>query len=457
MRTRDARVPGADSWVRVLFAVIAAIYILQLFVPDPFLGAARFDESFYHLPTVRLFQQRGLVEAAKNYPSATTPLYHIIMAAVYGRIPDLWLRVAWVAVTLASGWLLYQHLLHDPRTAGSLAPIAVTIAFLASPTVRAAAAYFVTDGLSLQLTIASLFLLRKSNAESPSPSRVSAGAALVTAYASFYARQYYLWVPMYVTHRLLSGCNRTGRAVVAAASAALLLPAVALFLTWGRATPPRVWEAHTGTDILISVPTTLSFIGIFVLPAFALALRDLFSDWVYNRPAWARRAVLGGIGGLVVYVGLLLGAGFQIQEYVARILGALKGLGSRGYDPVSRAFILRPRGAGSLVRDRWSATVVVDRVHASFHGEWVSVLTLLRPGSYAVSLPRGDTARRRTDRAWPVGVVLSRFQRKLFRRSPPLDAVVNLRGLLAVRRVPPPPESTPIAFRIRSPRIVRFG
>jgi hypothetical protein len=121
--------------------VIAAIYILQLFVPDPFLGVARADESFYHLPTVRLFQQRSLVEAAKNYPSATTPLYHIIMAAVYGRIPDLWLRVAWVAVTLASGWLLYQHLLHDPRTAGSLAPIAVTIAFLASPTVRAAAVF----------------------------------------------------------------------------------------------------------------------------------------------------------------------------------------------------------------------------------------------------------------------------------------------------------------------------
>jgi len=352
-RTRGGQVPavpGADSWVRVLFAVIAAIYILQLFVPDPFLGAARFDESFYHLPTVRLFQQRGLVEAAKNYPSATTPLYHIIMAAVYGRIPDLWLRLAWVAVTLASGWLLFQHLLHDPRTAGSLAPIAVTIAFLASPTVRGAAAYFVTDGLSLQLTIASLFLLRKSNAELPSPGRVSAGAALVTAYASFYARQYYLWVPVYVTHRLLSGCNRTGRAVVAAASAALLLPAVALFLTWGRATPPRVWEAHTGTDILISVPTTLSFIGIFVLPAFALALRDLFSDWVYNRPAWARRAVLGGIGGLVVYVGLLLGAGFQIQEYVARILGALKGLGLAG-----TILFLVPSYCALVVLVRWFA------------------------------------------------------------------------------------------------------
>jgi hypothetical protein len=321
----SARRPA--SWFLAVFVTVAAIYILQLFVPDPLLSWAREDEHCCHVPTILLFQRRGLIEAAKDYPSATTPLYHVLMATVYGRVPDLWLRLTWVMVTLGVGWLLYRHILNDDRVArGSPAAGAIAIAFLMNPTVRAAAVFFVTDGLPLDLAIISLVLLSRANAGSPLGNRVSAGIALVAAHASFYTRQYYIWVPLYVTHSLLAGRSRMQQAAVVATSGMLLLPALGLFLMWGRVTPPWASGAHTDAHVLTSLPTALAFLAISFVPVVALAMRDLVVDARLHvrSPVSAFWRPLMVVAGLVVYVGLLLAEGFEVPV-VGRILRTFSG------------------------------------------------------------------------------------------------------------------------------------
>jgi hypothetical protein len=324
-RVGSARRPA--TWFLASFVAMAAVYVLQLFVPDPLLSWAQEDESCCHVPTILLFQRRGLIEAAKDYPSATTPLYHILMATVYGRVPDLWLRLTWVMVTLGVGWVLYRHILDDDRVdRGSPAAGAIAMGFLMNPTVRAAAVYFVTDGLPLDLAIISLVLLSRTNVGSPLGSRVSAGMALVAAHASFLTRQYYVWVPMYVTHSLLAGCSRMQQAAVVATSGMLLLPALGLFLIWRRVIPPSGSGAHTDAHVLASLPSALAFLAISFVPVVALAVRDLIADarLRVGSPVSATWRPLVVVAGLVVYVGLLLAEGFEVP-IVGRILRTLAG------------------------------------------------------------------------------------------------------------------------------------
>jgi hypothetical protein len=331
-----------------VFVVIAAFYVLQFFLPDPFLSWAAVDEDCCHVPTILRFQQRGLIEAAKDYPSATTPLYHIIMATAYGRVPDIWLRVAWVIVTLGAGWLLYRHVLADDRaTRSSFAASAIAIAFLMNPTVRAAAVFFVTDGLPLYLTITSLFLLRRTR-ESPGASSLSAGLALVAAHASFYARQYYVWVPLYVTHSLVAGRSRKQQAAVLAASALLLLPALGLLVMWGRTTPPMASGEHTYLDVLVSGPTALAFVAIALAPAIAVALRDLIVATRVQPYVRAYSRLFGLTAALVGYVGILLAAGFEIPV-VGNILRTLAGARFGGFG-TALFLVMSYAGLAMLVR-----------------------------------------------------------------------------------------------------------
>ena len=186
-----------------MFAGIAALYVLLLFAPDQSLQWAASDEACCHIPTIKAIQEEGLRTAladSSRYRSATTPLYHLVMSFMLGRVDPFAIKCAWIVITLIASVLVYLHLCRDPTLQRKRsAAVALTLAFMLSPTVRASALYFVTDGLAVHFAVVALALLQSARA----PVRFLWGfglAALVAAFASFYTRQHYLWAALFVAY-----------------------------------------------------------------------------------------------------------------------------------------------------------------------------------------------------------------------------------------------------------------
>ena len=75
--------------------------------------------------------------------------------------------------------------------------------------------------------------------------------AVIVAYSSFYARQYYLWVTLYVAYSVFSD-RQPRRAKIATTAGCLLLtmPALGLFAVWHGFTPP--WDGPVTQSLRFS-------------------------------------------------------------------------------------------------------------------------------------------------------------------------------------------------------------
>ena len=306
--------------VAVAFLIIAPIYVIPLFVTDPSLRWAEQDEVCCHVPTIRAIRDEGLPTAIrdyKHYRSATAPFYHLLMSLALDRVEPVVLRAGWVIITLVVGLLLYRHVRTDPALdRAPRAAAALTITFLLSPTVRASALYFITDGLAVHLAIVALVLLRRAS----SGTRFSAPwgiLAVIFAFASFYTRQYYLWAPLYVACSVFSNAS-SRRAKVATASACLVLtvPAVVLFAIWHGFTPPLDWPLHTTPVLLSTVPNALGLVALYGLPLLLVAVYD-------SRTSFPIPLLV--VPGMVLSVTAGLVLGFEIPHAggILRILGVL--------------------------------------------------------------------------------------------------------------------------------------
>jgi hypothetical protein len=301
-----------------VFLITAAIYVTPLFVPDPSLLWAADDEVCCHIPSIKAIHDEGLLQAVKDtkrYRTATTPLYHMLMSVVLGRVDPAWLRMFWIVVALAVGFLLYHHVRTDPALGhGERAGLALATTYLLSPTIRASAVYFVTDGLAVHLAIAALVLLRRARA-GPKFSTPLGVLAIVAAYASFYTRQFYLWTALYVAYSVVSEAT-CRRARIATMTACLLLaaPAISLFAAWRGFTTPLGFAVHTHPILLSTVPNALGLLGVYSLPLAWIATRDSADDRrgkTIGRQLWVSLIV---VGGLVLYVAACLALGFEIPE-----------------------------------------------------------------------------------------------------------------------------------------------
>jgi hypothetical protein len=301
--------------VAAAFLTMAALYVIPLFVTDPSLRWAAQDEVCCHVPTIRAIRDEGLAKAItdyRHYRSATAPFYHLLMALVLDRVEPMLLRAGWIVITLLVGVLLYNHVRIDPALdRGSRAALALAITFLLSPTVRASAVYFITDGLAVHLAIVALVLLRR--ARSTSQSIATGLLANVAAFASFYTRQYYLWVALYVACCSVSGAT-TRRAQIATicVCAALMIPALCLFVAWHGFTPPLDWPIHTTPVLLSTAPNALGLLAIYGLPLAWFAVYDTARAMRRGTTAVAPAIPLLAIGGMFLYVLTLMVLGFEI-------------------------------------------------------------------------------------------------------------------------------------------------
>ncbi len=250
------------------------------------------DEQLFHHPTVQAFAQALPTPDLSDYPSATAPLYHLLLAPLAALSGDslLLLRLATLALSClalvgGAALLARQAPAEDAPTptwglALLLLPVGLSPYFL-GPAVRLS-----TDGAALSFVVLALLALDRARDRDLAIGPLLLAVAAATA--AVLTRQVHGWL---VGLLLLAVAAQPGlppaRRAVGATLA--LVPALALLplaLLWGGLTPPSFDEHQAGLNPAV-LQTELALLGALALPLAPWLLRIL----------GARAAlVAGGVG-----------------------------------------------------------------------------------------------------------------------------------------------------------------
>jgi hypothetical protein len=206
---------------------------------DTFHGS---DARVYQLPTILQLSERL---DFSGYPSAQTPLYHVL-TAWWGELVgfDLWkLRLLNVAFSYGAALALLRLL----RRATPLEPwqaFALTLLFTLSPYFFGASFTLLTDNLAI---LFALLALERVNRFRSDASLATFGLACVWIAGAVLTRQSFLWLVPVAAWFLLRSAAPIGRQAVGAALLALALaPLAALVVEWGGLVPPTADPASCG-------------------------------------------------------------------------------------------------------------------------------------------------------------------------------------------------------------------
>ena len=206
---------------------------------DTFHGS---DARVYQLPTILQLSERLDLS---DYPSAQSPLYHLVTAA-WGKLVgfELWkLRLLNVAFSYAMALALLR-LLRRATPLGLWPALALTLVFVLSPYVLGASFTLLTDNLAI---LFALLALERIHAFSRSGSLGAFGLACLAIAAALLTRQAFVWLVPVAAFFLAVGPAPVGRKLVGAALLALsLAPLAALVLEWNGLVPPSADPASCG-------------------------------------------------------------------------------------------------------------------------------------------------------------------------------------------------------------------
>jgi hypothetical protein len=233
---------------------------------DTFHGS---DAGTYQLPTIELFRHRL---DFSDYPSAQTPLYHLVMVG-WGKLVgfELWkLRLLNVAISYGAALALLR-LLRRSASLGELPAFALTLAFLLSPYFFGASFTLLTDNLAILFC---LLALERIHAFARGESMTAFAAACLWTGATVLTRQSFGWLVLVALFFLLR--RRDARRILTGAAllALALLPFSLLILEWKGLVPPSADPASCGlcTDrpgfgrdslTLRTVGFTLALVGVY--------------------------------------------------------------------------------------------------------------------------------------------------------------------------------------------------
>jgi len=217
---------SANRWAPV--AVLAVFFGLCI----PLLGqdVAVFDdldERLFHLPTIQQFMVQLPQPDLVDYPSATTPLYHLVMATIGLVIGDEvgGLRAANLLISMLALWGAIWAM--GKRGALLALPLALSPYFV-GPAIRLS-----TDNAALLGIFVSLGLMVRDE-ERPLGAGLAAAAAVLT-------RQIHAWVLGLLLIRAIQ--VRGVRSWAALGVPALLL--IGVVGMWGALTPPAFAKGHS--------------------------------------------------------------------------------------------------------------------------------------------------------------------------------------------------------------------
>jgi hypothetical protein len=231
---------------------------------DTFHGS---DARVYQLPTILQFSDRL---DFSNYPSAQTPLYHLLTAG-WGEVVgfDLWkLRLLNVAFSYGAALALLRLL----RRATPLEPwqaFALTLLFTLSPYFFGASFTLLTDNLAILFALLALERVDRFRSDA---SLATFGVACLCIAGAVLTRQSFLWLVPLAAWFLLRSAAPAGRRVAGAALLALALaPLAALVVDWGGLVPPTADPASCGLT-LRSVGFTAALLGAYAAFIFGPGL-----------------------------------------------------------------------------------------------------------------------------------------------------------------------------------------
>jgi Dolichyl-phosphate-mannose-protein mannosyltransferase len=206
---------------------------------DTFHGS---DARVYQLPTILQLSDRLDFSA---YPSAQTPLYHVL-TAWWGELVgfDLWkLRLLNVAFSYGAALALLRLL----RRGTPLEPwqaFALTLLFTLSPYFFGASFTLLTDNLAILFALLALERIDRFRSDA---SLATFGVACVWIAGAVLTRQSFLWLVPVAAWFLLRSTAPVERRLAGATLLALALaPLAALVVDWGGLVPPTADPASCG-------------------------------------------------------------------------------------------------------------------------------------------------------------------------------------------------------------------
>jgi hypothetical protein len=312
---------------RLLLAVpfLVGIAVLQgLTVEiDTFHGS---DARIYQLPTILQLSERLDLS---DYPSAQTPLFHLVMAG-WGELVgfDLWkLRLLNVAISYGMALALLR-LLRRATPLGGMPTFALTLAFVLSPYVFGASFTLLTDNLAI---LFALLAMERIDAYARGGSLRAFALACLAIAAAVLTRQSFLWLAPVAFFFLVA--RRPPIAEVAWGCALLglaLVPLAALAIEWNGLVPPSADPASCGlcTDrpgvgrdalTLRTVGFTTALLGLYAGLVFGSALHRRWR-LLRSPPGRAARAALGTPAGRAARAALGGGSGRARRLPLERLL-----------------------------------------------------------------------------------------------------------------------------------------
>lgn len=244
------------------------------------------DARVYQLPTILQLSERL---DFSSYPSAQTPLFHLIMAG-WGKLVgfELWkLRLLGVAISYAAV-LALMELLRRATPLGPRPAFALTLLFALSPYYFGASFTLLTDNLAI---LFALLALERLHRYSRDPRLGTWGQACLAIAAALLTRQSFAWLALVAAILLLRAGTPAGHRLGAGGMLALALaPLAALVIQWNGLVPPGADPAScglctdrpgVGRDAL-----TLRTVG------FTFALLGLYGLAVFGPSAWRRLRLL---------------------------------------------------------------------------------------------------------------------------------------------------------------------
>ncbi|MBD0280969.1 MAG: hypothetical protein ICV69_02060 [Thermoleophilaceae bacterium] len=281
-----AALGAAPGW---LFPVLLAIpFLVGIAVLkgltveiDTFHGS---DARVYQLPTILQLSERL---DFSSYPSAQTPLYHLLTVA-WGELVgfELWkLRLLNVAFSYGAALALLRLL----RRATPLEPwqaFALTVVFVLSPYFFGASFTLLTDNLAILFALLALERIDRFRGDG---SLVTFATACLWIAGAVLTRQAFLWLVLVAAWFLArSPAPLPRRGAAAALLGVALVPLAALVVEWGGLVPPSADPAScglctdrpgVGRDAL-----TLRTVG------FTVAVLGAYAACIFG-PGLARRAL----------------------------------------------------------------------------------------------------------------------------------------------------------------------
>lgn len=227
------------------------------------------DEDLFHLPTILGFARALPTPDLSDYPSATTPLYHLLLAPVAAATDGALLPLRLCTLALAVALLACAAGL---LCRGSSAPtwgLALLLLPLGlSPYVLGPAVRLSTDDAALLWVVASLWALDVARTRPVGLATAPHQLAAVLASAAVLTRQVHGWLvgPLLLLPLLVpwgAPGQRLASALRAAMPVAALAPLAAL---WGGATPPSFAEHQSGLNAAV-LQTELAVLGALGLAA----------------------------------------------------------------------------------------------------------------------------------------------------------------------------------------------